>query len=83
MKRLVCELCGGNDFTKGDDGLFVCGYCRTKYTPAQAQSMIVEGTVRVDRSGEVGNLITLASNALASSNNQEAFDFANKVLGKA
>jgi len=42
--------------------------------------MIVEGTVRVDRSGEVGNLITLASNALASSNNQEAFDFANKVL---
>ena len=80
VKKLVCELCGGNAFTKGDDGLFICEYCRTKYTPAQAQSMMVEGTVRVDRSGEVGNLLALANNALNSNNNQEALDFSNKVL---
>lgn len=80
MKKLLCELCGGNDFTKGDDGLFMCGYCRTKYTPAQAQSMMIEGTVRVDRSRESDNLVTLATNALDSNNHREAFDFATRAL---
>lgn len=80
MKRLVCELCGSGDFTKDPDGLFVCDFCRTKYTPAQAQSMVVEGTVRIDRSGEVDNLITLSADALASNNYQAGYEYANRAL---
>lgn len=80
MKKLVCELCGSNDFTKDADDLFVCDYCRTKYTPAQAQAMMVEGTVRVDRTGEIQGLLTLATSALDSSNVTEALGYANRVL---
>lgn len=80
MQKLVCELCRSNDFTRDDDGFFVCDYCRTKYTPAQAKSMIVEGTVRVDRSGDVASLVTLAGIALSGRNVQEAFDYSNRAL---
>ena len=80
MQKLICELCGSNDFTKDDQGFFVCDYCRTKYTPEQAKSMIVEGTVRVDRSGDVVNLLSLAQTALSSGSHREAFDYANRVL---
>jgi hypothetical protein len=80
VQKLVCELCGSNDFTKDNEGYFVCDYCRTKYTPEQAKSMIVEGTVRVDRSGEAASLLTLAGTALAGNNVQEAYDYANRAL---
>ncbi len=80
MQKLICELCRSNDFTKDDQGFFVCDYCRTKYTPEQAKSMIVEGTVRVDRSGEASSLLTLASTALSGGNMQEALDYANRAL---
>jgi hypothetical protein len=80
VQKLVCELCGSNDFTKDDEGYFVCDYCRTKYTPEQAKSMIVEGTVRVDRSGEAASLLTLSSTALTGGNVQEAYDYANRAL---
>ena len=80
IKKLVCELCNSNDFTKDNDGFFVCDFCRTKYTPEQAQGMMVEGTVRVDRSGDVENLLRLAKSASESENHQEAFDYSNKAL---
>ncbi len=28
MKAIVCEMCGGQDFSK-QDGLYVCQYCST------------------------------------------------------
>lgn len=80
MKKMVCELCGSNDFSKDGDGLFVCDYCRTKYTPEQAKGMLVEGTVRLDRSDDLGKFIRLASSALDHSNAAEAYDYANKAL---
>jgi hypothetical protein len=80
MQKLMCELCNSNNFTKDDDGYFVCDYCRTKYTPVQAQSMMVEGTVRVDRTGDISGLISIASTSLASNNIHEAYEYANRVL---
>ncbi len=80
MKKMVCELCGSNDFTKDKDGLFVCDYCRTKYTPEQAKSMLVEGTVRVDRSEDAERYLKLAKSALEHSNSSEAYDYANRAL---
>lgn len=80
MKKLVCELCGSNDFTKDNEGLFVCDFCRTKYTPEQAQKLMVEGVVQIDRSGEVNNLTVLASTALEHGNIPEAEKYALSIL---
>jgi len=80
MQGLICELCNSNNFTKDDEGYFVCDYCRTRYTPSQAQSMMVEGTVRLDRSGEVANLTAMSKNALSAKNHRECYEYANRVL---
>jgi ribosomal protein L37AE/L43A len=80
VKKMVCELCGSNNFTKDSEGLFVCDYCRTKYTPEQAQKMLVEGTVRVDRSEDVDKFLRLAKSALEHSNPAEAYDYSNRAL---
>lgn len=79
MNKLICELCGSNSLTKVDD-LFVCDYCRTKYTPEQARKMLVEGSVRLDRSGDIGGLNEIATKALESKNYKEAFEYANRIL---
>lgn len=80
MKKIVCELCGSNEFTKDDDGLFVCDYCQTKYTPAQAKSMLVEGTVSIDKSQEHASLLSLANVAWEAGNFVEALSYSNRVL---
>lgn len=77
---MVCELCGSNEFTKDDDGFFVCDYCRTKYTAEQAKSLFVEGTVKIDRTDEAEQFITLARSALKRSNLDEALKYSNKAL---
>lgn len=77
---MVCELCGSNEFTKDDDGLFVCDYCRTKYTPAQARSMLVEGTVTLDKSQEYDSLFSLANIAWEAGNFVDALSYSNRVL---
>ena len=80
MKKMVCDLCGSGEFTKDDEGLFVCDYCRTKYTPQQAKKMMVEGVVRVDRTDEVEKLISLAKSSLEHQNPEEAYDYASRAL---
>jgi tetratricopeptide (TPR) repeat protein len=80
MKKMVCELCGSNEFTKDDNGLFVCDYCRTKYTPEQAKNLFVEGVVKIDRSDEAEKLITLSKQALSTKNFDEAFNYSKLAL---
>lgn len=40
MKRMVCEVCGGNDITKIDDTIFQCVSCGCKYTVEQARKLM-------------------------------------------
>ena len=62
MKRMVCEMCGGTDLMK-DQGVFVCQSCGCKYSVEEAKKMMiegvvqVEGTVQVDESNRVKNLV--------------------------
>ena len=64
MKALTCEMCGSTDILK-QDGVYVCQACGTKYTVEEAKKMMVEGTVEVkgtvtiDTSAEVTNLLEL------------------------
>lgn len=85
MKALTCEMCGSTNLIK-QDGVFVCQSCGTKYSLEEAKKMMVEGTVdvqgtvKVDQTGNVDNLLKLAKNALDSANGDEAYRFANKAL---
>lgn len=91
MKKIVCELCDGTDFTK-DGGMFVCQGCGTKYTPEEAKAMMkeVEGdassapttSASSDQSNQqqVENLLVLARNAFKSCNNEETVNYCNKII---
>ena len=77
LTKLACEVCGSGEFTKDDDGLFVCDFCRTKYTPAQAKKLV---EVVVNRSNETANLLILANSALESDKPKKAYEYACKAL---
>lgn len=79
VQALICELCKGNSFSKLDD-FFQCDFCRTKYSLEQAQKLMVEGTVTVDRSGEAENILMLAEKSLNHGNALEGHEGAKRVL---
>jgi hypothetical protein len=80
MKKIVCELCGSNEFSRDDEGLFVCDYCRTKYSAEQAKSMMVEGVVRIDKTADIEPLLKIARDSLTSGNHEEGLLYSNRIL---
>ncbi len=90
MKKIICELCAGMDFTKEDDA-FICKGCGTKYTLEQAKGMMKEveddaapvggGASAVNANQQqVDNLLVLASNAHEAKNNKDAENYCNKAI---
>lgn len=88
MKRIVCEMCGSTDIMK-EDGVYVCQSCGTKYSVEEARRMLVEisgtvdvsgSTVKLDNTGLIDSYLQMAENALNSSNNAEAENYANKII---
>ena len=85
MKALTCEMCGSTNLIK-EGGVFVCQSCGTKYSVEEAKKMMVEGTVdvkgtvKVDKSNEIENLLKLAEEAIGSVNGEEAYSYANRAL---
>lgn len=85
MKRLTCEMCGSTDLIKME-GVFVCQSCGCKYTVEEAKKMMIEGTVevtgtvKVDNSDAIDSYLKIAKNAIESNNNEEAENYANKII---
>lgn len=94
MKKIVCELCEGMEFTK-EGGMFVCNSCGTKYTAEEARGMMreVEGAAPAVTGGapaavpmgnpnqqQVDNLLLLATNAFSASNNEETENYCNRAI---
>ena len=95
MKKIVCELCEGTQFTK-EGGFFICHGCGTKYSLEEAKSMMreVEGepepfvggspvvTMPVGNPNQqqIDNILLLASNAYAASNNEETEKYCNRAI---
>ena len=50
MKRLVCEICGGNELLKQNDR-YICQTCGTNYTTEEAKKLLIEVVGNVDVSG--------------------------------
>ena len=79
MKALVCEMCNSNDLVK-QDGFYVCQYCGTKYTVEEAKKLMVEGTVKIDKTDETKNHLLLARRARDDNNSENAEKYYSMVL---
>ena len=79
MKQLICEMCGGRDLIK-NEGVFVCQNCGAKYSVEDAKKMMVEGTVTVDRSTDINNLLIRAKQFEERGDYGKADEYYNKVL---
>lgn len=79
MKALKCEMCGSENIVK-QDGLYVCQYCGTKYSVEEAKKLMVEGTVRIDKTEENNNLLILARRAREEQNSENAEKYYGMLL---
>lgn len=90
MKQLVCEMCGSKDLIK-DDGVFVCQSCGCKYSVEEAKKLLIEGveikgtvnvsgTVKMDRSEEIENLLFRAKQFCNEGDMEKSKLYFNKVL---
>ena len=95
MKKIVCELCDGTDFTK-EGGFFVCHGCGTRYSLEEAKSLMKEIEVESAPMGstapfvsvqvgntnqsQIDNLLLLATNAYEAKNYAEAENYCNKAI---
>lgn len=85
MKKIVCEMCGSNDLLK-KDGVFECQSCGTKYSVEEAKKMMVdgvvnvEGTVQIDDSNKISNLIKNAKILFKDGKTDEAYKLFGDVL---
>lgn len=87
MKQLTCEMCGSTDLIK-QDGVFVCQSCGCKYSVEEAKKMMIEGTVdiqgtvKVDDTNEINNLVLLARRAKDENNTADAQKYYEQILLK-
>lgn len=87
MKQLTCEMCGGTDLVK-QDGVFVCQTCGTKYSVEEAKKLMIdgtveiEGTVKIDDTNELKNLLVLARRAKESNDYHNGKKYYDQILVK-
>lgn len=95
MKKIVCELCEGTEFTK-EGGFFVCHGCGTKYSLEEAKSMMreVEGEAAPvvgaapvaavpmgnPNQAQIDNILVLATTAYEAQNYAEAENYCNRAI---
>ncbi len=80
-RAIVCEMCNGRDIMKAD-GFYVCQNCGTKYSVEEARKLMVQvqGTVKVDKTAELNNAITLARRAQHDKNYVNAQKYYEQIL---
>ena len=78
---MKCELCGSGDFVKEND-MFVCQYCHTKYSVADAKKLFVECVVKIDESDKVANLYDRARKSLEVDDLKHAAEYYKEILDR-
>lgn len=81
MKQIRCEVCGSIDLIK-QDGLFVCQSCGIQYSLEEVKKLMVEGTVKIDKSDEVQNLLKRAFLLLEDDEYEKADDILDQILNQ-
>lgn len=94
MKKIVCELCEGTEFTK-ENGMFVCHGCGTRYTAEEARGMMreVDGDAPVvtgapvagapmgnPNQAQIDNILVLATTAYEAQNYAETENYCNQAI---
>ena len=79
MKQIRCEVCGSIDLIK-QDGLFVCQSCGIQYSLEEVKKLMVEGTVKIDKSDEIQNLLKRAFVHLEDEEWEEADELFEQAL---
>ena len=80
-------MCGSADIVK-QEGVFICQYCGCKYSVEEAKKMMneiegtveVTGTVKVDSTDEIENLLIRAKQFENENQTQRALEYYNKIL---
>ena len=80
MQAIKCEFCGSHDIMK-QDGVFVCQNCKTKYSLEEAMKLI--GSVKIDKSDDIENLLTLARRFYKENNYPESEKYYELALREA
>lgn len=82
MKKMQCEVCGGNTVKKIDDSIFECQSCGVHYNKEEVKKLLVEvtGTVKIDHSEEVDNTIKRAEQFYNKGDTEKAAEYYNKAL---
>lgn len=78
MKKLCCELCGGNELIK-HDGYFTCVSCGTKYTLEEARKLKIDGVIKVDKSEDKLNLLKLLNIEFGLLRDDDCIIFERKI----
>lgn len=73
--NVKCPNCGASIQLDSDRESGFCSYCGSKVKVQDAISK-----VKIDKSGDLKNLLNLANAAIEANNGQEALDYANKTL---
>ena len=81
MKQIRCEVCGSTDLIK-QDGLFVCQSCGIQYSLEEVKKLMVEGTVKIDKTDEIENLLKRAFMLLEEAKWDEADKLLEEILNK-
>lgn len=81
MAALVCDLCGGK-LVMGAGGIAVCDSCGMEHSADRMKEKVqeIKGTVRVDNTHMVTTYLEMTATALEAGNNEEAENYANKVI---
>lgn len=85
LKKLRCEMCGGNDLIKKDD-FFECQNCGTKYSIEEIKKIIVERNIETNNnrtqvnSANIENYLNIAKSAYNANNMSECETYCNKIL---
>jgi len=85
MRKIICELCGSNQLIK-KEGVYVCEFCRTKYSPEEAKKMMIDGivevsgTVKMDSSDKLNNLYQIARRSKNDNNAENAAKYYDMIL---
>lgn len=86
LKQLKCEMCGSTDLVQQDDGIYVCQYCKARYTVIQVQDKPTEGDKgipilkKIDEKEKLENLYALANQALEQQKYEEALSYYRMIL---
>ena len=81
MKRITCEVCGSIDLIK-KEGLFECQYCGCKYSLEEVKKLMVEGTVKIDKSDEIQSLTKRAFMHLEEGKWADANELLDQILNQ-